>query len=219
MKRLISLLAILCIVIVPVYCKAAFYDIEYGPEDSKGIAGYTEEQAQEETKKYEKNKKEEKSDNFVGKSTNNYLKSITVTGGIISPEFNRQYVDYDVKINHNTAKINVSAEAEDEKATVEGTGEFEVNEELTRLIITCTSESGKVQFYNLYFSKEAKEEVIEKLEEFYQDYNDESINKNIIFTKRNILISLFIVIGLIIITKLCTKNKHKKHTNKGRHSR
>ena len=81
------------------------------------------------------------------KSTNNYLKSITITDSAISPEFNKETLEYTATLEAGTQKAVIAAEKEDGKAYLEGAGEFDVIEGENRFEIKVTSESGSIRTY------------------------------------------------------------------------
>ena len=88
------------------------------PNSSKGFADYTDEQAAEDTNKLVEEQKKEESP--VGKSTNNYLDSLEIKGYEITPDFDKQTLEYTIKGNVNSKEITIKAKADDEKAKVEG---------------------------------------------------------------------------------------------------
>ncbi len=99
--------------------------------------------------------KEESEEN---KSNNNSLASITLSEGSLSPAFYRDTLDYSVEFpddfNLRALKsIHVDAKAEDEKATVEGTGEITLDEGENVIKITCTAENGTPKTYSLKIVK------------------------------------------------------------------
>ena len=145
----IMLMALVIIFIITNISNAAFfYDEEY-PPNSTGYADYSQEEAMEDAKK--RNEQAVDSSFYVGKSSNNYLKSLSVENATMEPAFNRQYVDYKVTLqNENTKKINIIAEAEDETATIEGAGEVELTDGENHIMVIVKAENGNVQIYNLY---------------------------------------------------------------------
>ena len=156
-KKMIIITTILALIILPIKTYGSFADLEYPPDD-KGKADYTENKAEEQKDKYKDNKT---ADDYIGKSSNNNLKTLTIENGKIEPKFNRQYVDYKVILNNNTdKKINIKAEAEDEKAKIEGTGEIELHDGINELKIIVTAENGDVQIYNLNVSAPIKQTEI-----------------------------------------------------------
>ena len=140
-KNIIKFLIIIAIIFIPYISNANLGDLDYGP-GSKGMADFTDEEAQEEKNKNEKEDNKESS-NYVGKSSNNYLKSLKIENATISPEFNRQYVDYQVTLkDETTSEINILAEAEDERAKVTGTGTYKLKNGENDIQIVVTAENG-----------------------------------------------------------------------------
>lgn len=147
MKKIKTFAIIILIVsiLIPGISMAAFYDMEY-PPNSSGRADYTDAEADEEASEANTSS----SQDYVGKSSNNYLKSLKIENGTMEPEFNRQYVDYKVTLeDENTRKIKIIAEAEDENATIEGDGEVELQDGINNLRVVVTAENGNVQIYTL----------------------------------------------------------------------
>ena len=61
------------------------------PPDSSGYTDFTEEEAKQKAEEYEKNKSNLlTAEDYVNKSSNNYLKSLEVEGYKLEPKFNRQ---------------------------------------------------------------------------------------------------------------------------------
>lgn len=146
-KIITVILSIIILFMANVSNAEKFYDMEY-PPNSTGFADYTEEEAIEDEKK--QNEEATDSSFYVGKSSNNYLKSLSVENATMEPAFNRQYVDYTVTLqDETTKKINIIAEAEDEKATIEGAGEVELTDGKNQIMIYVKAENGNTQVYNL----------------------------------------------------------------------
>lgn len=83
------------------------------------------------------------------KSTNNYLKSLSVTDGTITPEFKKDVLEYTATFEAGTEKVTINAEKEDGYASLSGTGEKEVIEGDNKFEIVVTSESGSSRTYIL----------------------------------------------------------------------
>lgn len=150
MKKFLSfvLIPILLIILITNTSYARFVDMEY-PPNSSGNADLTDEEAEDEYSN-ELEQQNTSAEDFIDKSSNNYLKSLTVENATLSPEFARQNERYTVTLNDpNTKTLKISAEAEDEKATIEGTGEIELTDGINNLRVTVTAENGNVKFYNL----------------------------------------------------------------------
>lgn len=81
------------------------------------------------------------------KSTNNNLKSLSVEGYTLSPEFNQDTLEYTVELEASVEKIMVNAEKADSYASLSGGGEIAVSEGDNRIEIKVTSETGKEKVY------------------------------------------------------------------------
>lgn len=81
------------------------------------------------------------------KSTNNYLKSLSIEGLTISPEFNKDTLEYTAIAEPGTEKINLIAEKADGYASIVGPGEKDVVEGDNRFEIVVTSETGSSKTY------------------------------------------------------------------------
>lgn len=83
------------------------------------------------------------------KSSNNYLKSLSVDGYEISPAFDKKTSEYTVSVPSTVSKINIIATKEDSYSSISGTGEKEVSEGVNTFDITVTSETGVANIYSL----------------------------------------------------------------------
>ena len=83
------------------------------------------------------------------KDTNNYLKSIGIKDYEITPEFNKDTMEYTVDVPATVNKVTIEAEKESSYATVEGTGEKEVDEGANTFEIKVTSETGVERIYKI----------------------------------------------------------------------
>lgn len=88
----------------------------------------------------------------VPKSTNNYLKSLSVDGCSLSPAFNKDTLEYSCK-DLMIDKITINAEVEDSKAYLTGTGEKELFNGDNNFEVVVTSESGTQKVYKLLINK------------------------------------------------------------------
>lgn len=94
------------------------------------------------------------------KSRNNYLSSIKISDGTLSPEFNRETTEYTTNFDDentikNLDKIKITATAEDKKSKVTGTGEKALTEGDNKFSIKVTSESGDTRTYVISLNKPA----------------------------------------------------------------
>lgn len=83
------------------------------------------------------------------KSTNNKLKSLSVEGYVISPEFSKDVNEYSVSVPSTVESINIVAKKADGYASVSGTGEHTVEEGVNVFEIVVTSETGVSNIYKL----------------------------------------------------------------------
>lgn len=86
------------------------------------------------------------------KSSNNYLKSLKVEGCTISPEFNKDKLEYSCK-DLLIDKIEIKAEVEDSKSTITGTGSKELFNGDNNFEVKVTSEDGQIRVYKLLINK------------------------------------------------------------------
>lgn len=92
------------------------------------------------------------------KSSNNYLKSLEVNIGTLDPEFYRENYEYIID-NIIEDEIQVVAEAEDEKAIVNGTGTIALVGGENRVNIEVIAENEQARTYTIIVNK--LEEIIE----------------------------------------------------------
>ena len=83
------------------------------------------------------------------KDTNNYLKSIGVTGYTLTPEFNKDVMEYNVEVPNIVDKVTLEASPESGYANISGIGEVEVNEGANVFEIKVTSETGAERIYKV----------------------------------------------------------------------
>ncbi len=87
-------------------------------------------------------------------SSNNYLSSITVAGGSLSPAFNRNTTSYSIVVD--AADTTINATAEDGTATIQGTGYTALNFGLNTFYVTCTAANGTSRTYILNITRPVK---------------------------------------------------------------
>lgn len=82
-------------------------------------------------------------------SRNNYLKSLQVEGGELSPSFNRETEEYEVVMEPETTEIKISGEREDSTASVEGFGTFEVSDGSNSFEVVVSAQNGNIRTYKI----------------------------------------------------------------------
>lgn len=127
------------------------------PPNSAGYADFTEEEAAEKEKEYEESKNNTvTADYYVGKSSDNYLKSLSIEGYDLYPKFNRQNETYTIYVkDDNINTFNVTAEPDNENAKIEGIGNVSVSQEERIINIKVTAENGDLKVYTINIENEA----------------------------------------------------------------
>lgn len=91
-------------------------------------------------------------------SSNNYLKALNVNVGTIAPNFNREILEYTVD-DVEEDEIEITAEAEDERATISGTGTIALINGENIINISVTAQNLSVRNYKILVNK--KQELTE----------------------------------------------------------
>lgn len=82
-------------------------------------------------------------------SSNNNLKSLGVKDYQISPEFNKNELNYTLEVENDVKKITIEGSKEDNKSSITGLGEKEVHEGANSFDIVVTAENGTTKTYHL----------------------------------------------------------------------
>ena len=80
-------------------------------------------------------------------SSDNYLSSLSVEG--YSIDFDKDKLEYSLDVDDDVANIDVSAKANDDKATVIGTGNIKLTDGINNIKITVIAENGNERVYTL----------------------------------------------------------------------
>ena len=80
-------------------------------------------------------------------STNNFLSSLKVNEGELTPAFNKSVLEYSVELEAGIEKINIAATPEDAKATIIGTGEIGITEGENKIEVKVKAENGDEKKY------------------------------------------------------------------------
>lgn len=111
------------------------------------------------------NKTETKKEEEKEKSSDNSLKSLEVSGETLSPEFNPDTLEYNVEVlSDEKTTINITGEANDKTAKVDGIGEKEVDLGLNKFEINVTAENGSVRTYIINVTVSDKNPIIIKID-------------------------------------------------------
>lgn len=110
------------------------------------MADFTDEAADKQKETVQKETKNEV-EARVNKSSNNYLKSISIKGYNISPSFDKQTINYEIKETIKESTIEISAEADDSKASISGIGKVNINAGENDVKIDVKAENGTTRSY------------------------------------------------------------------------
>lgn len=80
-------------------------------------------------------------------SKNNYLSSLGIEGASLSPEFNKDTLEYSIEFEPETTKMVINGAIEDRTASVTGLGEVQLSEGANRFEIKVTAQNGNVRTY------------------------------------------------------------------------
>ena len=203
-----------------------------------GKADFTDDEAQK-IRNEEVEKQQEIDKKSIGKSTNNFLKSLSVKGYTITPEFNKQVINYKINKEINESKVEILAEPDDSKAKVTGTGIINLQPGENEIKVDCEAENGQMKSYFITIKTPAGDnananenknetdsngQLIDPIEDDIADEtnnltdlsNDKALSMNKVFTKKNIIIIVIVVIVIISVIWALIRRKNKKS---GRHSK
>ncbi len=80
-------------------------------------------------------------------SKNNNLKALEIEGFTLTPEFNKDTLEYNLDVPNDTEKVNIKGVVEDSKARVVGDGEVSLVEGPNKINIIVTAENGSTKTY------------------------------------------------------------------------
>lgn len=121
------------------------------------MADYTDEQADQQQQQQKEETKHEIEER-VNKSSNNYLKSLTIKNYEITPDFDKQTINYELSQEVKEDSIEIEAETDDEKASVSGTGIVKLENDENEFKINVTAENGTSRAYYIKAKKFGSEE-------------------------------------------------------------
>lgn len=190
------------------------------PNSSKGFADFDDNKAAEETKKLEQEEKNKQSDRVL--STNNFLESLVVEGYTLTPDFNKQTIEYTISEEIKSDELTINAKAEDSKAKIQGIGKVKIPKNENRLRIDIEAESGTVRTY--FINIKSSENESPKQDD--EDLKNELVQNNEIINETNNTIEekqihvekddndnnmiIIIVLGVVILFVLILNNSKKK---------
>ena len=135
------------------------------------MADFTDEHADEITKQNKEEWKQEQEER-INKSSNNYLKSLSVEKYKITPKFDKQTINYEIEQEVTEDYITINAETDDEKSSVSGNGKITLNSGDNNLRIDVTAENGTVRTYFIKVIKKINKNNILTSIELKNENND-----------------------------------------------
>ncbi len=95
--------------------------------------------------------------------TNDYLASLSVEGYELSPEFNRETLEYTLNLASDVTSVKINAKTEDETAKITGAGDVAVTEGTNTLNVVVTAENGSTRTYVIKANVEEKNPLKKKI--------------------------------------------------------
>ncbi|MBR3254764.1 MAG: hypothetical protein IKF97_00835 [Clostridia bacterium] len=195
------------------------------PNSSKGFASFSDDDANIQTQQ-QLEEQEELHNVTEIKSTDNYLESLKIEGYTLTPEFDKQTLEYTIKENVTASELKIEAKASNEKATIDGIGTVKIEENKNEYRIDVTAESGTVRTYIIKIHEDNKEQ-----ENLLTDQNKEKTDESVITVSADnqtnqhnsnnkdgsTNIMLYITIGIILIIIIAMIIVSKKNRKKGKH--
>ena len=128
--------------------------------------------------------------NYVERSSNNNLSSISIEGVTISPEFNKDNLEYKAVVKGDVEKINIQATAEDDKSSIDGLGEKELVEGVNKFEIKVRAENDEEKVYVVEITRKEKNpiEVIINKKKYTVFKKESNIEPPKGFVKTNVVI-------------------------------
>jgi len=93
-------------------------------------------------------------------NSNNNLKSLSVEGYELTPEFDKETLEYSLDLSSEVSNINIMAEVEVKTSKVTGIGEVSVTEGVNKFEVVVTAENGNKKTYILNVNVEDKNPIV-----------------------------------------------------------
>lgn len=122
------------------------------------MADYTDEQADQQLKQM-KEKMEKEQEEKINKSSNNYLKSLSIKDYNIKPNFDKQTINYELTKEVTEKYIKIEAEVDDQRASTSGNGEVELKSGENEIPIDVKAENGATRTYYIKINRVSDEEI------------------------------------------------------------
>lgn len=97
-------------------------------------------------------------------STNADLKSLSIDGYDLTPEFSKNTLKYSLEVENEVEKITIKAGKADSKASINGTGEKLLTEGVNKFEIVVTAEKGNKKTYEIEVTRKELNPIFVKVE-------------------------------------------------------
>lgn len=97
-------------------------------------------------------------------SKNNYLSSLSVSNYAITPNFNKNVLEYSLTLENNIRNINITGSKEDSKSSVSGLGSHALEEGNNKIEIKVTAQNGSTRIYTINVTVKELTPIIVELE-------------------------------------------------------
>ena len=127
---------------------------------------------------------------YSEKSSNNNLKSINIEKVTLSPEFNKDTLEYKGVVSGDIEKIDLQASTEDDKAWIEGLGEKELVEGVNKFELKVHAENDDEKVYIVEITRKEKNpiEVIINKKKYTVFKKESNVEPPKGFVKTNVVI-------------------------------
>ncbi|SEW34603.1 cadherin-like beta sandwich domain-containing protein [[Clostridium] fimetarium] len=88
-------------------------------------------------------------------NSNNYLSSLSVNNGTLTPGFDSSRTSYDVSVGNGVSSIVLSAQQQDPSASVSGAQSYTLNVGTNTINVTVTAENGEIRTYTINVARDA----------------------------------------------------------------
>lgn len=123
----------------------------------------------------------------------------------------KDVTDYQIDVENNIESITIGAEKEDEKASIEGIGDYNLNVGINEIKLKVTAEDGNIKEYNITITRKEKvEPVLTTSNNIVNKSNTykNTLSINYLFIILELIFTLILVIS--ILTIIILKKRKKK---------
>ena len=86
-------------------------------------------------------------------SSNNYLKSLSIKGYKLNKSFKKERLTYFITVPNNVKSLNIKATKDNSNSTINISGNSKFSVGLNKVLITVTSQDGRVKNYRIYVTR------------------------------------------------------------------